>query len=203
MCPAAPEKLRTQNTIAFGKGRRFFDRSAVFCLQPCPNRIYLCLPPCHPFFVVIFFSEFCQNACRVLYLQIHLFSFLFLHLLLYYFHSRLYFWPYIFRLSHHQSYFHCIYTNYHAPIRLVFSHIDCFTFKGLDIRDDDRRTPFTMSTLVVTYYPYFQPSAAAAGVFCGLFGLGFLVSTYQSIRYKAWIWFVMLLAILSKSLLLV
>jgi hypothetical protein len=57
------------------------------------------------------------------------------------------------------------------------------------------------SSLVITYYPYFQPSAAAAGVMCALFAIGFIVSTYQSIRYKSWIWFVMLLAILSKSLL--
>ncbi|CAK7205922.1 hypothetical protein SEUCBS139899_008702 [Sporothrix eucalyptigena] len=56
-----------------------------------------------------------------------------------------------------------------------------------------------MSTLTVTYYPYFQPSAAAAGVMCGLFAIGFLVSTYETIRYKSWIWFVMLLAIAMEA----
>ena len=52
-------------------------------------------------------------------------------------------------------------------------------------------------SLGLTFYPYFQPSAAAAGVMCALFAIGFVVSTYETIRKKSWIWFVMLLAIAS------
>ncbi|ERT01853.1 RTA1 domain protein [Sporothrix schenckii 1099-18] len=56
-----------------------------------------------------------------------------------------------------------------------------------------------MSPSLTNYYPFFEPSPAAAGVTCGLFAIGFLVSTYQTIRLKSWIWFVMLLAILMET----
>ncbi|CAK7219690.1 hypothetical protein SCUCBS95973_003903 [Sporothrix curviconia] len=55
------------------------------------------------------------------------------------------------------------------------------------------------ASLVLTYYPYFQPSTAAAGVMCALFAIGLVVSTYETIRYKSWIWFVMLLAIAMEA----
>ncbi|EPE10025.1 rta1 domain protein [Ophiostoma piceae UAMH 11346] len=47
----------------------------------------------------------------------------------------------------------------------------------------------------ISYYPFYNPSAAAAGVMCALFAIGFIVSAFQTIRYKSWIWLVMLLAI--------
>ncbi|KAK3940383.1 RTA1 like protein-domain-containing protein [Diplogelasinospora grovesii] len=48
--------------------------------------------------------------------------------------------------------------------------------------------------IVRSFYPY-QPSQAAAAVVCALFSIGFLLSFYQTIRHKAWIWCVMVLAI--------
>lgn len=50
------------------------------------------------------------------------------------------------------------------------------------------------------YYPYYNPSAAAAGVMCGLFAIGFVVSAFQTVRYKSWIWSVMLLSIAMETL---
>jgi hypothetical protein len=44
----------------------------------------------------------------------------------------------------------------------------------------------------------YQPSQAVAGVACGLYSIGFLISVFQIIRYKAWIWFIMAVAIGSK-----
>ena len=55
----------------------------------------------------------------------------------------------------------------------------------IDVRD----------VVIKTYYPYFSPSVPAAAVVCALFSIGFIVSFYQTIRTKAWIWFVMLVAI--------
>ncbi len=52
---------------------------------------------------------------------------------------------------------------------------------------------------VATYYPYFQPSEAAAAVLCALFGIGFLVSIWRTFRCKSWIWMVMNVAILSMD----
>lgn len=45
------------------------------------------------------------------------------------------------------------------------------------------------------YYEYYQPSVPAAGVMCGIFSLGFMVSLFQTIQYKAKIWTVMLVAL--------
>lgn len=52
------------------------------------------------------------------------------------------------------------------------------------------------------YYEYYQPSVPAAGVMCGIFSLGFMVSLFQTIQYKAKIWTVMLVALASMSLVL-
>ncbi|CAG1968302.1 unnamed protein product [Fusarium graminearum] len=46
----------------------------------------------------------------------------------------------------------------------------------------------------ISYYLY-NPSKPLAGVAAGLFGLSFLVTLYQIIRKKAWVWIFMLLAI--------
>ncbi|GKU07371.1 unnamed protein product [Fusarium langsethiae] len=46
----------------------------------------------------------------------------------------------------------------------------------------------------LSYYLY-NPSKPLAGVAAGLFGLSFLVTLYQIIRKKAWVWIFMLLAI--------
>ncbi|CEI61860.1 hypothetical protein FVEN_g2916 [Fusarium venenatum] len=46
----------------------------------------------------------------------------------------------------------------------------------------------------MSYYLY-NPSKPLAGVAAGLFGLSFLVTLYQIIRKKAWVWIFMLLAI--------
>jgi len=56
-----------------------------------------------------------------------------------------------------------------------------------------------MSTSAVSFYPYYQPSEAAAAVMCALFSIGFLVSFYETVRYKSWIWFVMVLAIAMEA----
>jgi hypothetical protein len=48
----------------------------------------------------------------------------------------------------------------------------------------------------LSYYLY-NPSKPLAGVAAGLFGLSFLVTLYQTIRKKAWVWIFMLLAIAS------
>jgi hypothetical protein len=48
----------------------------------------------------------------------------------------------------------------------------------------------------LSYYLY-NPSKPLAGVAAGLFGLSFLVTLYQIIRKKAWVWIFMLLAIAS------
>jgi hypothetical protein len=50
---------------------------------------------------------------------------------------------------------------------------------------------------IKSYYAY-QPSEPAAAVACAVFGIGALISFYQTIRYKAWIWLVMVLAVSSK-----
>jgi hypothetical protein len=55
------------------------------------------------------------------------------------------------------------------------------------------------ANVIKTYYPYFQPSEAAAGVMCALFTIGFALSLWQTIRHKAWIWFVMILAIAMEA----
>ncbi len=52
---------------------------------------------------------------------------------------------------------------------------------------------------VHTFYPYFQPSQAAAAIFCALFSIGALVSIWQTFRYKSWIWMVMIIAVLSAT----
>jgi hypothetical protein len=52
---------------------------------------------------------------------------------------------------------------------------------------------------VRTFYPY-QPSQAAAGVFCALYTVGFFVSLWQTIRHRAWIWLVMVFSIGSMCL---
>ena len=51
---------------------------------------------------------------------------------------------------------------------------------------------------VKTYYLY-EPSKAAAGAVTGLFAVGFLISLFQTIKYKSWIWFVMVFATASMS----
>ncbi|KAH8880977.1 RTA1-domain-containing protein [Thozetella sp. PMI_491] len=51
----------------------------------------------------------------------------------------------------------------------------------------------------VVYYPYFQPSAPAAAVVCALFAISLIGGTYQTIRDKAWIWFIMLLAVAMEA----
>ena len=48
-----------------------------------------------------------------------------------------------------------------------------------------------------TSYYLYNPSKPLAGVCAGLFGLSFLVTLYQIIRKKAWVWIFMLLAIAS------
>jgi len=50
---------------------------------------------------------------------------------------------------------------------------------------------------VRSFYPY-SPSQAAAGVLCGLFSISFVLSFWQTVRHKAWIWFIMVFAIGSR-----
>ncbi|KAJ4003458.1 hypothetical protein NW752_012074 [Fusarium irregulare] len=50
----------------------------------------------------------------------------------------------------------------------------------------------------MSYYLY-NPSKPLAGVCAGLFGLSFLVTLYQIIRKKAWVWIFMLLAIAMEA----
>jgi len=53
---------------------------------------------------------------------------------------------------------------------------------------------------MVNYYPYYEPSQPAAIVACVLFSIGFVLSLYQTIVTKAWIWFVMVLSVASPYL---
>lgn len=54
-----------------------------------------------------------------------------------------------------------------------------------------------MARIHASYYDY-SPSQPAAGVFAALFGLAFLVTLFQAIRTRAWIWLVMVFAIASE-----
>jgi hypothetical protein len=49
----------------------------------------------------------------------------------------------------------------------------------------------------VSRFPY-VPSQPLAGVTAGLFAASFLLTLFQIIRKRAWVWLVMLLSILSK-----
>lgn len=51
---------------------------------------------------------------------------------------------------------------------------------------------------VVSYYRY-DPSEAAAIVAAILFGVGLIISVFQTIRSRAWIWLTMCVAVASKS----
>lgn len=45
-----------------------------------------------------------------------------------------------------------------------------------------------------SYYLY-DPSAALAGVVAGLYALSFLITLFQTIRKRSWVWLVMVLGI--------
>ncbi|KAH8668689.1 RTA1 like protein-domain-containing protein [Xylariales sp. PMI_506] len=55
------------------------------------------------------------------------------------------------------------------------------------------------STTPKSYY-YYQPSEALAGVACALFGINALLALFQVIRKRAWIWLVMVLALLMECI---
>lgn len=47
----------------------------------------------------------------------------------------------------------------------------------------------------------YQPSTAVAGVACVIFGINALLALLQAFRKRAWIWLIMVLALLSKPFL--
>lgn len=51
-----------------------------------------------------------------------------------------------------------------------------------------------------SYYQY-NPSLGAAVVFAVLYSITFVLTVFQWIRYRAWVWIIMVIAVASKCIL--
>jgi hypothetical protein len=53
-----------------------------------------------------------------------------------------------------------------------------------------------------TYYQY-SPSLGAAILFAVLYSVTFVLAVFQWIRYRAWVWIIMVIAVASKCVLVI
>jgi hypothetical protein len=56
-----------------------------------------------------------------------------------------------------------------------------------------------MASVVVRSYYHYEPSLVAAVIFAALYGLAFIATVVQWVRYRAWVWLAMVVASGSMS----